>query len=282
MEPNWLDSYYEALEFFYWEPQHMRRKLRVSPEHEQEYKEAKRVKSLSKFSLVQTHLREMEVTLNQNIKQFFYLAPDDLRNNLFKEVFGRPFEGSFALCGREIDSAFKLENVMQPDFLFVSEQAVVSMEMKIKAKCSIEQVLKYAFLGLKVETIRSPEKEHYLIILGQGKLSNQFKAKDHFDTKERLKEQMKKNCQAFVDKREKKDRRFLEENGNAQRFVKIIDDMRIHFWNYQDFSEFLEHEKPPESANSLGGQVCRKLIDGLIEEFRCRKLIPQTAVAVGA
>jgi hypothetical protein len=26
MKLNWLDSYYEALEFFYFEPQHMRRK----------------------------------------------------------------------------------------------------------------------------------------------------------------------------------------------------------------------------------------------------------------
>jgi hypothetical protein len=32
MIPNWLDSYYEALEFFYWEPQHLGLKKNVSNE----------------------------------------------------------------------------------------------------------------------------------------------------------------------------------------------------------------------------------------------------------
>jgi hypothetical protein len=46
----------------------------------------------SKFPAVQKHLREMEVTLNHKIKQFFYLAPDDLPKQLFKAVFSdRPF-----------------------------------------------------------------------------------------------------------------------------------------------------------------------------------------------
>jgi hypothetical protein len=66
---------------------------------------------------------------------------------------------------------------MQPDLLFVSNEAVVSMEMKIKAKCSVDQFLKYALLGLKVETTQESRKAHYLMILGQGGLANQFKVK---------------------------------------------------------------------------------------------------------
>ncbi len=32
MTGGWLDSYYEALEFFYWEPQHLGRKKHATAE----------------------------------------------------------------------------------------------------------------------------------------------------------------------------------------------------------------------------------------------------------
>ena len=81
MIPNWLDSYYEALEFFYWEPQHLGLKKNVSNE-------------LDTIEKVEKHLRKMEVTLNHNTNQFLLLAPVALRTRLFQECFNRTF-GSF-------------------------------------------------------------------------------------------------------------------------------------------------------------------------------------------
>jgi len=81
----------------------------------------------------------MEVTLNHNIRQFFLLAPDILRKRLFEKLFGRPFCGAFVMHGPGLDTEFALGNCMQPDFLFTSEAEVVSLEMKVKAKCSVDQ-----------------------------------------------------------------------------------------------------------------------------------------------
>jgi hypothetical protein len=156
---NWIDSYYEALEFFYFEPQHMRRRRHIDPaptagdvRAKEQQAAADLAEKCSNFDVVKKHLRKMEVTLNHNINQFFYLAPGSLRNKLFERVFPKePIEGSFTLHGREVETYFGPTNVMQPDFLFVSEKAIVSIEMKVKSKSSIDQVMKYALLGLVVE-----------------------------------------------------------------------------------------------------------------------------------
>ena len=121
---DWLDSYYEALEFFYWEPQHVIPKSNTNAELEAF---ARIAKQANRLDTVRKHLRKMEVTLNHNIRQFFILAPDAFRNSLFEKLFRRGFDDAFVLHGRGIDSEFALENCMQPDFLFVSEANVVSL-----------------------------------------------------------------------------------------------------------------------------------------------------------
>ncbi len=72
MESNWLDGYYEALEFFYAEPQHIFLKRDSAAELATL---AKVVKKASRAEDVKRHLRKMEVILNHNIRQFFLLAP---------------------------------------------------------------------------------------------------------------------------------------------------------------------------------------------------------------
>jgi hypothetical protein len=125
--PNWIDSYYEALEFFYAEPQHMRPTSDAAAELETL---AKIAKQSSKLDGVLNHLRKMEVTLNHNIKQLFLLAPDTLMNDLFGKIFNGSFDGTFVMQGRDVDAEFELDNCTQPDFLFISQPAVVSIEMK--------------------------------------------------------------------------------------------------------------------------------------------------------
>ena len=59
---------------------------------------------------------------------------------------------------------------MQPDFVFLSETAVVCVEMKLDARCSVDQVLKYALIGLAVELHDECAKTHRLAILGPGQI----------------------------------------------------------------------------------------------------------------
>ena len=78
------------------------------------------------------------MTLNHNINQFLLLAPVAFRARLFRKCFGRSFDSQFEMHGRNIDTDFEVENSVKPDFLFVSDGDVISVEMKTKAKSSIK------------------------------------------------------------------------------------------------------------------------------------------------
>ncbi len=89
MTSGWLDSYYEALEFFYWEPQHPGRKKHATAE-------------FNTLPKVRKHLRRMEVTLNHNIHQFLALAPRTLRNRFLGLFVGREVDNDFAMWTRSL------------------------------------------------------------------------------------------------------------------------------------------------------------------------------------
>jgi hypothetical protein len=253
---NWLDSYYDAVEFFYWEPQHMRSNTQADKELE----------GLSKFVNVRNHLRKMEVTLNHNINQFFLLAPMSLRNDLFRQVFPQAaFGSSFTMHSREVDTEFTLKSCMQPDFLFLSDAESVSIEMKIASKCSVEQVLKYGLLGLSAETKQAKELGHYFILLGSGAFAKQWQ--ERFATvADLIGEIAHFDLEAFLLKQPQHFRRHKE------RFGQILKEMHIEFLSYSGFTEFLQSVAPPPSDNSLGAEVYRNLIFGLTDEFKRRKL----------
>ncbi|MDD5228626.1 MAG: hypothetical protein PHN45_09260 [Methylococcales bacterium] len=251
-EMTWIDNYYESLEFFYWEPQHLGKKK--SPDS--------KIDTLKK---AQNRLRNMEVTLNQNLHQFFLLAPNLLRNELFSQLFRKNFQGDFFLEGRNVDEKFKLNNCVQPDILFNSETQTVAVEMKIGAKSSLNQVLKYALLGLAVELQQKCEKEHFLVFLGKGNFADQWDEK--FESIGSLRDAlMKENFEIFF-----ANKPFYIEH--LSRFEQILRNLSIHFLNYEEFSSCLLRELPLTSDLSSGAQVYRKLIGGVIEEFKGRGLI---------
>jgi hypothetical protein len=252
MEPNWIDSYYEALQFFYWEPQHIGRKKHVSAEFDTIEKVIK-------------HVRRMEVTLNHNLNQFFLLAPVSLRNDLFRQIFKREFILEFVMHGCDINREFQLVYSVQPDFLFTSDKELVSIEMKVGAKSSISQVLKYALLGLAVEMYAGQHKSHYLGFLGFGEFSKQWQ--EQFPSVAELKLAIANtDLSSFLGNQPS---HFRE---HQARFSEIVASIEIESINYSQFAEFLRNTAPPNCDQSPGAEVYRNLISGLVEEFRRRHL----------
>ena len=253
-EVTWVDSYYEALEFFYWEPQHLGRKKHSNAEFDTTPK-------------VRKHLRKMEVTLNQNLHQFFLLAPDSLRNELFGRLFRRTLQGCLSLEGRDVDEKFRLQNSMQPDFLFTSKAHTVALEMKLGSKSSLTQVLKYALLGLAVELKLGSEKEHFLGFLGSGSFSDQWK--ERFDSIEGLRQALAEvDCASFLEKQP------LHFRERAPRFAQILESLSFCFVTYEELAGYLLRESPLPSDVLPSAQVYRKLIEGVTGELRLRKLMP--------
>jgi hypothetical protein len=73
----------------------------------------------------------------------------------------------------------------------------------------------------------------------------------------------------------------LKKTGNGSPRSEIIEEIQISFWNYGRLSVFLESLRSVASDLSPAAEVYRKLIDGLVEEFRCRKLVPEATLAAG-
>lgn len=169
-EGPWVENYYDALQFYYHEPQHLRKRKKPNS-------------NLKSSELVDEKLRRLEVPLNHQIKQFLSLAPNSLRKRLFDSV---PFDpapklpvsGKFILAGRHIakrreDGRYVFASEAQPDLLFKGVGETVSLEMKIDAKSGVDQVLKYALLALALELDAKvgAGMEHFLILLAKRDFS---------------------------------------------------------------------------------------------------------------
>ena len=252
MNSNWLDSYYEALEFFYWEPQHIGRKKNVAGE-------------FNTLEKVTKHLRKIEVTLNHNINQFLLIAPKSLHRRLFFAFFSKDFQLPFQMHGRGIDANFELVGAMQPDFLFISNDEVLSIEMKVAAKSSLEQVMKYVLLGLAVELKEGTQKMHHLGFLGAGRFQDQWKEKyKDIDSLRIALQSFEIN--AFLNKQPLKFRPF------ASRLRAILAEMEFGFVNYESIAAILRTELRNLTEQSPASEAYSNLIEGVLSELRTRDL----------
>lgn len=252
MERSWIESFYDAQEFLFWEPQHIGK--RRDPES-----------NLDSYDKVSEHLRGMEVTLNQHISTFFLLAPQAFRQRLCMLLFGCRLAGKLHMHAPGVEERYGMVDSVQPDFFFTSRNSVLGVEMKIRAKSSVNQFLKYALLGLAEEIADGCQKEHFLGFLGRGAFAAQWK--EGFRNPTELKKAAVKAAHLS----------FLRGHGHRfgahlTRFRKIVAGLNIGSMTYGDLALFLERAQPPASDRSQGAGVYRKLIRGLVGELRERKL----------
>jgi hypothetical protein len=258
MEQSWQDHYYDSLGFYYGEPQHLS-PLRFGAEKGY------------KFPKVRKRLQRLEVPLNHIITHFFLLAPNAFCNSLFRELFNREFDTDIVLQG-DVDKELRLESSMQPDFLFLSRTDVVCIEMKLSAKCCVNQVLKYALLGLAVELHEKQSKRLHFAILG---CDGFCKWEERFQSIEEVTEALHKaDLTKFL---QEQPTRFRD---HQERFNGIVEQMRPKYWTYECFSQSLEGAMPSQHDHSPGAEVYRKLLRGLITEFRNRELCQQPLALV--
>lgn len=253
MEPDWTASYYEALEPFSREPQHVGSRRRAGAESGAT-EEAGR------------HLRRVEATLNQLLRQFFLLAPSSLRNELFSGLFTSRFSRPFVLWDDDLESERAIEGATRPDLLFVSAAEVIAVEMKVAAGCSLREILEYALLDLAVELHVGDPRRHYLVLLGRGDFAGQWH--EHFGSVTELRLALaREDLDAFLGTHPA---HFRE---HEQRFRAIVAGLDIAFVNYAELAAFLGEARPSDADRTPGAEVYRKLIDGMLAELRRRRLI---------
>jgi hypothetical protein len=249
---DWTGSYYEALEFFYWEPQHLGRKKYANT-------------TLTSVDKVREHLHRMEVTLNHNLHQFLLLAPTTLMTRILRVAFGLTYKGPFTLHGRNVDAEFRLQNSVQPDLLLTTEDNAISVELKLGAKCSVSQVLKYALLGLAVELHRGHRIDHALLLMGRGEFRRQW-YEQLSSCADLQAEIVSADLAGFMSRQPV---HFREHSG---RFAEIVRSLRLAYLDYERFAAVLREAFPREDEQSEGAEAYRNLLSGMIHELRRRTL----------
>jgi len=175
-------------------------------------------------------------------------------------VFGE----KYVMHGRSVEERYGLPSSTQPD-LFSSTTDVVSIEMKLNAKSSIEQILKYALLGLADEIVSAREKQHYLAFLAPGEFPSLWKDR-YPDVAQLIDKLRQSDFSGFLGRQSQRLRT------RTARFKQIVETLTFGHLTYTQVVGFLQRIEGSGSDTQGGASVYRKLIDGLVGELRLREL----------
>ena len=133
---SWANEYYEIMEFYFYEPQHLECNRKVG--------------NTLKLGEVLTSLRQKEVPLNHILNIGLHMLPSAALVKLLG-YYVLVDNAEFVLQGGDILPRYKIiypqfENFSQPDIFLSSPRQNIFIELKVKTKTKIEQYLKYLFL----------------------------------------------------------------------------------------------------------------------------------------
>ena len=149
---KWTSEYYDVMEFYYWEPQHLGKIKNPKSRYNNQFKSLE-------------HIRNMEVSLNHMFNVFFRLTPSKFVSDLLSTTCNVVADSKLSMQGRY--DVRKFSKMVQPDLLFVSDNINFSIEMKIGAKSSLEQVYKYALLHWLEQQHSGRKRQSVLLYIGK-------------------------------------------------------------------------------------------------------------------
>jgi hypothetical protein len=168
----WSLKYWDMHNQFYWAPHYLGLKS-IPKKHIASNKqqliipteEVKQGASLYTRSHQYDALKEKNLTqeeiLNHLFALTFAIAPSRVIDALFAQPLAIASSGHFVSLGREMRHRYgwgKSENVTTSDGFFVCDNALIGVELKLDARSSAQQILKYAYLFLEEERICAPRE----------------------------------------------------------------------------------------------------------------------------
>lgn len=241
---HWNRQYYDNMAFHFWEPHHIGRTR--NPES--------RIRTEAEAT---AKLRGLEVVLNHQMELFFRLAPSDFVRRLFTSAFGSEFTDTYRVIGREFHQLFAVEGLTQPDLLFEGTRSSVAIELKLGAKTSLEQIVKYATLFALM-----PARQSYgLLLMGPRGFPDLWR--ERFRTPAELSAALGELDRSILPR---KLLRYLERHGAA--VDAVLAQMRIGFLSYANFYTSLADEAGREAHH----ETYQRLLAGMMAELTERGL----------
>ena len=261
---DWTSQYYDTAEFYYWEPQHLGKIKNPKSRYNNQQD-------------VLDHIQNMEVSLNHMFNVFFRIVPSQFINTLLNEtcnidtssVIRADVQDNFYMQGRY--DVLKFSKLVQPDLLFTSEITNFSIEMKIGAKSSLEQVYKYALLHWLEEKHTGIKKESVLLYMGVKEDFSSLWSEQYPNPNEVIQAAIEldiDNLKIRALKVESIDINWNEVKG-------ILKRTNISYCSYPLFSVILDTQKrriQGESNSPECKEMTRNLFDGMCSELSRRGL----------
>ncbi len=156
---NRTEIVYDIYEHLFWEPQRIwRKKPPVA-----KYKNRQEV-------LTNLKGKWWETSLNHILNIFFTFLPSQLLHQFLESSAQEPlWFDEYELYVRDLSGVVDVADIWsitQPDLFLVWEKNIVSIEMKIGIKSSLDQVMKYSLLHHLESQTSGIQKKSYLIFLG--------------------------------------------------------------------------------------------------------------------
>lgn len=245
---RWTSEYYDVMEFYYWEPQHLGKIKNPKSRYNNQYKSLE-------------HIRNMEVSLNHMFNVFFRLAPSNFVNSLVNVTCDTKVKDKFLMQGRY--NVREFSQLVQPDLLFTSSSANFSIEMKIEAKSSIEQVYKYALLNWLEQQHSGVNRKSILLYIGKGNFKNLWSEK--FNNPQEV---VKAAIDFDISKLQLRANKVENVKINWDEVRSILSNTIIGYCNYSDLNHLLNNH-----CNKQSSETELKLFDGLCFEIKERGLV---------
>ncbi|MBW4540663.1 MAG: hypothetical protein KME43_16165 [Myxacorys chilensis ATA2-1-KO14] len=252
MASTWNTEYYDIMSFFYWEPQHLGKKG---------YPESK----YQSVKEVMDHLKAMEVSLNHQFNLFFRLLPESLYLHFFRSVISGLVEENYHYQSCEEVEGLGLNDATQPDMLFVGSKSIIGVELKIRAKTTVEQVLKYAMLFYFEQRHSGLAKECNLIFFAPGTFGELFR--EPVVSIEALKSSFSVDMLPNTTRKGG-----INLMAHKETIVELARSMRIGFVSYSEVYTRLNDLKLGIDKLSPYSDAPLKLIDGMLNELEMRGL----------
>lgn len=249
---DWTSEYYDVMEFYFWEPQHLGKSKNSNSQYTNEKD-------------VLDHIQNMEVSLNHMFNVFFRLIPTKFVNLVISNFCDLNMNDTFTLQGTHDVSKFS--GLVQPDLLFNSNKSNFSIEMKIGSKSSLEQVYKYALLHWLEQKHSNTKKKSILLYIGKGDFKSLW-TKKYLNTDELIQSAIEFDIEHLKGKASRTE----NININWDEVRNVLLETRIGYCSYTEFASILTNYKKQIPSNIECSETLEKLIGGLYCELTRRGL----------
>ena len=250
---TWTKEYYEIMEFYYWEPQHIGKIKNPKSSIRDSYK-------------MREKLRKMEVSLNHQLNLFFLLAPKDFHRRFFQSIFKKELKEDLQMLSGGAADKIISANLTQPDMMFVGNAQNFFVELKLDSKSSIDQVLKYTVLHALECEAAGTVKPFYMLFIGKGGFENLWK--ERFKNVTGLKNTIRSYNYKALERKTK-----VLAAIDFDSIVETALRSRIEMINYTKLSKFIDGYSKEINLKSIYSDSIIRLMEGMREELEFRGLV---------